>query len=134
MSDSNPYTPPQASLAPSNLPQATKLAKVGAWLQVLPVLGIIGTVLGMMRAFSTLGANGVGDPSKLSAAIGEVLISTALGFFGGMIGSVILGIAVFVQRSQPRWVKVIFWLSVLPALNGVFMFVMLIFSLLSGAS
>lgn len=96
------------------------------------MVGIIGTVLGMMHAFSTLGTNGVGDPSKLSAAIGEVLISTALGFFGGMIGLVILGVAVFVQRSQPRWVKVIFWISILPALNGVFMFVMMILSLLRG--
>lgn len=134
MPDANPYTPPLSSLegAATDRPRATKLAKLGAWLQVLPVVGIIGTVLGMMHAFSTLGTNGVGDPSKLSAAIGEVLISTALGFFGGMIGSVILGVAVFVQRSQPRWVKVIFWISILPALNGVFMFVMMILSLLRG--
>jgi hypothetical protein len=134
MPDANPYTPPQSSLegAATDRPRATKLAKVGAWLQVLPVVGIIGTVLGMMHAFSTLGTNGVGDPSKLSGAIGEVLISTALGFFGGMIGSVILGVAVFVQRSQPRWVKVIFWISILPALNGVFMFVMMILSALRG--
>lgn len=134
MPDANPYTPPQSSLegAVTDRPRATKLAKLGAWLQVLPVVGIIGTVLGMMHAFSTLGTNGVGDPSKLSGAIGEVLISTALGFFGGMIGSVILGVAVFVQRSQPRWVKVIFWISILPALNGVFMFVMMILSALRG--
>ncbi len=132
--DSNPYTPPQSSLegALTDRPRATKLAKLGAWLQVLPVVGIIGTVLAMIHAFSTLSTDGVGDPSKLSAAIGEVLISTALGFFGGMIGSVILGGSVFVQRNQPRWVKVIFWLSVLPALNGIFMFVMMILSFLRG--
>ncbi|MCX6855376.1 MAG: MotA/TolQ/ExbB proton channel family protein [Verrucomicrobia bacterium] len=134
MPDTNPYTPPRSSLeaAITDRPKATKLAKLGAWLQVLPIVGIIGTVLGMMHDFSMLGTNGVGDPSKLSGAIGEVLISTALGFFGGMIGSVILGIAVFFQRNQPRWVKVIFWLSVLPALNGAFMFVMMILSVLRG--
>jgi flagellar motor component MotA len=132
--ESNPYTPPEAALTPTNLPHATKLAKLGAWLQVLPVVGIIGTVLGMIHTFSTLSTDGVGDPSKLSGAIGEVLISTALGFFGGMIGCVILGVAVFVQRNQPRWVKVVFWLAVLPALNGIFMFVMMILSVLRGAS
>ncbi|MFN0079309.1 MAG: MotA/TolQ/ExbB proton channel family protein [Prosthecobacter sp.] len=140
MPDANPYTPPQSSLegAATDRPRATKLAKAGAWLQLLPVVGTIGTVLGMLNAFSALTAKamteGAGDPAELSAAIGEVLISTALGFFGGMIGCVILGVAVFVQRNQPRWVRVIFWLSILPALNGVFMFVMMILSALRGAS
>lgn len=108
------------------------LAKIGACLQLLPVVGIGGTVLGMMRAFSSLSTNGVGDPSKLSAAIGEVLISTALGFWGGMIGFVCLSVAVFGQRNQPRWVKVTFWLALLPALAGFSMLVMMIVSGLRG--
>lgn len=44
-----------------------------------PMIGLVGTVTGMMRAFATLGASGVGDPSRLSGAIGEVLIATATG-------------------------------------------------------
>jgi biopolymer transport protein ExbB len=32
-----------------------------------------------MGAFSTLGTSGVGDPSKLAGAIGEVLVATASG-------------------------------------------------------
>ncbi len=136
MRDTNPYTPPQSSLegALTKRLKATKLAKVGAWLQLLPIVGITLTVLGMIHAFSTLGANGVGDPSKLSAAIGEVLISTALGFWGGMIGFGFLGIAVFAQGNQPRWVKVLFWLAALPALNGVSMLVMMVSSVLRGTS
>jgi hypothetical protein len=51
-----------------------------------------------------------------------------------MVGCVLLGVAVFVQRNQPRWVKVIFWLSVLPALHGVLMLVMMILSALRGGS
>lgn len=46
-----------------------------------PMIGLTGTVTGMMSAFETLGTSGVGDPSKLSAAIGEVLIATASGLF-----------------------------------------------------
>ncbi len=44
-----------------------------------PMIGLLGTVFGMIRAFSTLGTSGIGDPSKLSTAIGEVLIATASG-------------------------------------------------------
>ena len=35
----------------------------------------------MMSAFETLGTSGVGDPSKLSGAIGEVLVATGAGLF-----------------------------------------------------
>ena len=46
-----------------------------------PMIGLIGTVIGMKGAFKTLGSSGVGDPSKLSGAIGEVLVATASGLF-----------------------------------------------------
>ena len=46
-----------------------------------PMIGLIGTVLGMIKAFSTLGAAGLGDPGKLAGAIGEVLVATASGLF-----------------------------------------------------
>lgn len=48
---------------------------------VTPMLGLTGTVLGMMKAFSTIGASGIGDPSALAGAIGEVLVATASGLF-----------------------------------------------------
>ena len=44
-----------------------------------PMIGLLGTVFGMITAFDTLGTSGIGDPSKLSAAIGEVLVATASG-------------------------------------------------------
>ena len=44
-----------------------------------PMIGLLGTVTGMIRAFQTLGASGIGDPSKLAGAIGEVLTATASG-------------------------------------------------------
>ena len=46
-----------------------------------PMIGLLGTVTGMIKAFATLGASGIGDPSKLSEAIGEVLVATASGLF-----------------------------------------------------
>jgi len=46
-----------------------------------PMIGLLGTVTGMIKAFSSLGTSGIGDPSGLSAAIGEVLVATASGLF-----------------------------------------------------
>ena len=46
-----------------------------------PMIGLVGTVTGMMSEFETLGTSGVGDPSKLSGAIGEVLVATGAGLF-----------------------------------------------------
>ena len=43
------------------------------------MIGLLGTVTGMIKAFQKLGAAGIGDPSGLSAAIGEVLVATASG-------------------------------------------------------
>ncbi len=46
-----------------------------------PMIGLLGTVVGMMGAFTALGESGAGDTSKLSAHIGEVLVATASGLF-----------------------------------------------------
>jgi biopolymer transport protein ExbB len=46
-----------------------------------PMIGLLGTVAGMISAFDVLGHTGIGDPSQLSQAIGEVLIATASGLF-----------------------------------------------------
>ena len=44
-----------------------------------PMIGLLGTVFGMKGAFRTLNVSGIGDPTKLSGAIAEVLICTAAG-------------------------------------------------------
>jgi biopolymer transport protein ExbB len=54
----------------------TYLSVIGV---VTPMIGLTGTVIGMIKAFATLGSSGIGDPSKLAMAIGEVLICTASG-------------------------------------------------------
>ena len=46
---------------------------------VAPMIGLTGTVLGMMSAFAVLGQSGVANMTGLSAAISEVLIATATG-------------------------------------------------------
>lgn len=67
---------------------AKENGKVQTWISYLsvvgvcaPMLGLLGTVTGMIGAFGVLGSQGIGDPSALSAKIGEVLTATASGLF-----------------------------------------------------
>ncbi len=48
---------------------------------IAPMIGLLGTVIGMMGAFAVLGASGVSDPRALALRIGEVLMATASGLF-----------------------------------------------------
>jgi biopolymer transport protein ExbB len=46
---------------------------------IAPMIGLTGTVIGMIQAFAAMGQAGAADPSKLSGAIGHVLHATASG-------------------------------------------------------
>ena len=46
-----------------------------------PMIGLVGTVMGMMKAFDELGASGAAETSALAGHIGEVLVATASGLF-----------------------------------------------------
>ncbi len=47
--------------------------------QAAPMVGLLGTVSGMIKAFGQLGKSGMGDPSQLANHIAEALITTASG-------------------------------------------------------
>jgi biopolymer transport protein ExbB len=64
-----------------------------------PMIGLIGTVSGMISAFDTLGTSGIGDPSKLSAAIGEVLVAT---FSGLLIAVPAFGLYYFLRNRSAK--------------------------------
>ena len=46
---------------------------------VSPLIGLMGTVLGIMRAFHDLSAAGAGGPAVVAAGISEALVATACG-------------------------------------------------------
>ena len=72
-------------VAEHGLREATMLRTRNSYLSVIgvvsPMIGLLGTVIGMMGAFRTLGTSGITDPRALSTAIGEVLLATASGLF-----------------------------------------------------
>ena len=64
---------------------------ISAWINYLnvvaaiaPMIGLLGTVSGMIGAFQTIGIEGMGDPSKLAGDIGQALITTATGLCIGI--------------------------------------------------
>jgi biopolymer transport protein ExbB len=55
------------------------LNTLGTIAGVAPLLGLLGTVTGIIKAFNALAAGGIGDPRALSNGISEALITTAAG-------------------------------------------------------
>lgn len=52
--------------------------------QVAPMLGLLGTVSGMIKAFAKIGQGGMGNPELLAANIGEAMVTTAAGLIIGI--------------------------------------------------
>lgn len=52
--------------------------------QAAPLLGLLGTVLGMIRMFAAISISGLGDPNALSDGISEAMVTTALGLAIGI--------------------------------------------------
>lgn len=50
-----------------------------------PLLGLLGTIIGMMQSFGLIGARGLVDPSAVTAGVAQALIATALGLFVALI-------------------------------------------------
>ena len=73
------------ALAEHGLREAQSLRTRNSYLSVIgvisPMIGLLGTVIGMMRAFAVLGQNGLNDQRALASSIGEVLLATASGLF-----------------------------------------------------
>lgn len=91
---------------PSTSISGAFIAKLGAWLQLAQVIGFVGTMGGMMKAFREIGTPGPGDPSRTSGAIGEVLRSAFAGISVSLVGILLILIAVTVCRYRTVWM---FW-------------------------
>jgi biopolymer transport protein ExbB len=68
------------------LPMLSKnLVILSTCASIATLIGLIGTVLGMIRAFSALANSGAPDANALATGISEALINTALGISGSCI-------------------------------------------------
>ncbi len=50
-----------------------------------PLLGLLGTVFGIIKAFNVISAGGIGNPSLLASGISEALSATAAGLLAAVV-------------------------------------------------
>lgn len=68
----------EASLMNSNL------RVLGAVANITPMMGLLGTVFGMIKAFNVISLSGTGNPGLVASGISEALITTAAGMVVGI--------------------------------------------------
>ncbi len=68
----------EASLMNSNL------RVLGAIANITPMIGLLGTVFGMIKAFNVISQSGTGNPGLVASGISEALITTAAGMVVGI--------------------------------------------------
>jgi biopolymer transport protein ExbB len=71
---------------------------LGAGASVSPLLGLLGTVTGIMSAFASLAASGSGGPSVIAAGVAEALVTTAFGLIIGI--PVLIVFNIFVDKTK----------------------------------
>lgn len=88
---------------------------LGTIAAISPLLGLLGTVIGMIKVFSVITTQGVGNPTVLAGGISEALITTAAGlsvaipslmahrYFRGLIDSLV----VYMEQEAIKMVEVI---------------------------
>jgi biopolymer transport protein ExbB len=79
------------------------LTTLGTIASIAPLLGLLGTVVGMIKVFSAIVESGVGNPAVLATGISEALLTTAAGlsvaipslifhrYFHGRVDALVLG-------------------------------------------
>jgi biopolymer transport protein ExbB len=55
------------------------MSALDTMITVAPLLGILGTVLGIISSFAILGAGGISDPRAVTGGIAQALVTTAAG-------------------------------------------------------
>jgi biopolymer transport protein ExbB len=55
------------------------LSALGTIAGIAPLLGLLGTVFGMIRTFNSITTTGIGNPATLASGIAEALVATAAG-------------------------------------------------------
>jgi biopolymer transport protein ExbB len=77
-----------------------RLAIFGTLAFIGPLLGLFGTVMGVIRAFSDLALSGSGGPTIVAAGIAESLIATAAGIFVAVNASLMYNFFTSLMRAR----------------------------------
>ena len=91
------------------------LNTLGTIAAISPLLGLLGTVIGMISVFAAITQHGVGDPAALAGGISEAMITTAAGLTVAIFSLVFYryfrrkvdGIVVVMEQEAIKMVDVI---------------------------
>jgi len=81
-----------------------RLLILGLFATVAPLLGLLGTVMGMIETFQSIALFGTGDPKLMSGGISQALITTGLGL---MVAVPIVLFHGFLQTKSNRLIQVL---------------------------
>jgi biopolymer transport protein ExbB len=68
----------------SNLSQHFSL--IGTLIKICPLLGLLGTVIGMLEVFDALAATGSNNPRSMAAGVSKATVSTLAGMVVAIVG------------------------------------------------
>ena len=71
---------------------------------VAPVLGLLGTVIGMIETFQAITLFGTGDPKQMAGGISQALITTMLGL---MVAAPLLGLYTYISDRVNTLIQVV---------------------------
>lgn len=91
------------------------LNALGTIAAISPLLGLLGTVSGMINAFTAITAQGVGNPTVLAGGIAEALITTAAGLIVAIPALIayrylrgrIDGLVVMIEKESIRFIEAV---------------------------
>ena len=91
------------------------LPTIGTLASVAPLLGLLGTVTGMISTFTTVTLHGTGDPQSLAKGISEALITTQSGliiaipalFFHNYIVRKLFSIMENLEKNSIRLINIV---------------------------
>jgi biopolymer transport protein ExbB len=91
------------------------LNTLGTIAAISPLLGLLGTVSGMIRSFTAITTEGVGNPAVLAGGISEALVTTAAGLTVAIPSLIayrylrgrVDGLVVKIERESTRFIETV---------------------------
>ena len=81
-----------------------RLVMLGLFATITPLLGLLGTVIGMIETFQSIALFGTGDPKLMSGGISQALVTTGLGLIVAVPVVLLHG---YLQTKSNRLVQIL---------------------------
>ena len=94
----------QAQISRIGIKLNTNLPYIGVMVALCPLLGLLGTVTGMIEVFNVMAITGTGSARSMAAGVSKATIPTMAGMVGALSG---VFAVTFLQRKAKREVELL---------------------------